>query len=358
VSEESIRINHPLPPLPKFDLKSNYNPSYDFSNLPQPEDSYAMNEEENKKYYTLFTKNKDSNERISMGRVYNMLVTAKVPQDVGQKVLSMIPLSDSSSMNFNEFKVLFHIVFKYLTSNVVPSNLPQSLKLLFQQAPEKKVSGNELDFGFNMNRGSTGFNPPQTNPISVSMPNTNVPQMSTVVQPPVNVSTNINPMMSNMDLNMNRSGMLNNNLNQNMNLLNQNIGLNNTQMNPNNISKCELDNSLNEFNISTIPKKENFDFKDLRNNINEKFNNIYTQSIQDNQFLQKTLEDDNNLVNDLLGDLEKINKNILNMNDKNKLLREQILEVRKRINQEKDNIAKAVMTMNQKTTEFMQNSGK
>jgi hypothetical protein len=322
-----------------------------------------MNEEENKKYYSLFTKNKDMNERISMGKVYNLLVTAKVPQDVGQKVLTMIPLSENTSMNFNEFKVVFHIVFKYLTSGVVPPTLPPSLKAIFQQgAPEKKVSGNELDFGFSgVNRGSTGFGGPQVSnsmpTMTTTIPTTTIPQQSgsphNLGQPQVNVSSNINPMMSNMDL---KPTMMNNNLNPNMNnmLINQNNNLNNTQVNQ---SKSELlENSMNEFNISTIPKKENIDFKDLRNNISEKFNNVYTQSIQDNQFLHKTLEDDNHSLTELLADLEKINKNIQNMNDKNKILREQILEVRKRINQEKDNIAKVQMTMNQKSNELMQNA--
>jgi hypothetical protein len=83
---------------------------------------------------------------------------------------------------------------------------------------------------------------------------------------------------------------------------------------------------------------------------------MYTHSIQENQFLQKTLEDDTGLLNDLVNDLERINKNIQNMNDKNKQLREQILEVRKKINQEKDNIVKATMTLNNKSTELLQST--
>jgi chaperonin cofactor prefoldin len=389
VSEESIRLNHPLPPLPKFDLKSSNNPTVEFNFNPNSqEDTYTMNEEETKKYFALFNKNKDMSDRISMGKLYNMLATVKVPQDVGQKVLCLIPLSENSSMNFNEFKVLFHIIFKFFTSNTVPTTLPPSLKAILS---EKKATGNEMDFGFAMggpssNRGSLGFTGSSSGNVTGNLggignlnpgvntnliPSTNMnlntnmnPNLSTNLNPtnvttninPNNISTN-NPMISNMDINVSKAPQINNNNNLNTNF---NItGVNNSQTNQN-LSKSDIENSLNDFNLSTIPKKEMNagEFNNARNNINDKFNNIYTQSIQENQFLQKTLEDDTNLLNELMSDIERINKNIQTMNDKNKTLREQILEIRKRINQEKDNLVKTTMTLNQKTTELIQTSGK
>jgi hypothetical protein len=223
-----------------------------------------------------------------------------------------------------------------------------------------------FNFGGSSNRGSLGFGgTSSSNQVIPSISSQPInPQPITLTQqviPPQNnynimpnVSSNINPMTSGVNM-INPS---NNNLNTSGHMLTNPNHLTNTHINNQvNTSKSELDNSLNDFNMSHIPKKEsinNNDYNLVKNNMNEKFNNIYTNSIQENQFLQKTLEDDTNLLNDLVNDMERINKNIVSMNEKNKMLREQILEVRKKINQEKDNIVKATMTLNQKSNELMQ----
>ena len=75
-SEESIRLNHPIPPLPKFDLKninnsinknsdvnvsqsSNISPNYTNNIAISESDPFYLTEMDLQKYTALFNKNKD-----------------------------------------------------------------------------------------------------------------------------------------------------------------------------------------------------------------------------------------------------------------------------------------------------------
>ena len=55
---------------------------------------------------------------------------------------------------------------------------------------------------------------------------------------------------------------------------------------------------------------------------------------------------------------EKLEAIINMVNEKNKLVKDQIIEVRRKINLEKENLCKLNQTLNQKTNELIGNQGK
>jgi len=183
VSEESIRLNHPIPPLPKIDLKSPNPPSnlsasvsmdqsmtsnlsiiqtQIYSNnvaasaLPPEKDEFTISEEDDNKYITLFNKNKDFQDKISFGKVNDMFLAAKIPSETLKKIFDIVYLSEPKFLNICEFKVVFHLIYKSYVIKDVPAVLPNSLKQTLSLINKSK--GNEMDFSYsrNTNNFATG----------------------------------------------------------------------------------------------------------------------------------------------------------------------------------------------------------
>lgn len=169
VSEESVKLNHPIPPLPKIDLKSpnpassNLSSSVSLdqsissnfsiqtnSNVPiaAPEkDDFTFSEEDDNKYTVLFNKNKDLPDKISFHKINEMFVAAKIPSETLKKIFDIVQLSEPNFLNIYEFKVVFHLIYKSYVLKDVPVVLPNSLKYVLSHTNKSK--GNEIDFSLN-----------------------------------------------------------------------------------------------------------------------------------------------------------------------------------------------------------------
>ena len=167
VSEEVIRINHPIPPLPKIDLKSgitniqnstldnsinlsnSVNSNFSANNqipIHQPEkDLFSISEEDENKYSTLFNKNKDLTDKMSIKKLNEMFISAKIQQNILTKIFSIVNLSDPNEINLSEFKVVFKLIYKSYEINEVPNILPNSLKFVLMHG-EARQKAKDINF--------------------------------------------------------------------------------------------------------------------------------------------------------------------------------------------------------------------
>jgi epidermal growth factor receptor substrate 15 len=180
VSEEVIRINHPIPPLPKIDLKSASQPAnvntssmdqsinmsmanpINVSSVQPEKDDFTINEEDDNKYTILFNKNKDFPDKISLVKTSEMFIAAKIPSETLKKIFEIIQLADSKCMNIYEFKVVFHLIYRSYVIKEVPIILPNSLKYVLSQS-QRGIRGNEIDFMQSSNARIVQQIPPQGN---------------------------------------------------------------------------------------------------------------------------------------------------------------------------------------------------
>lgn len=163
VSEESIRLNHPVPPLPRIDMKSHQNPSHPSPNMNSfdnplnmsmasninksqlvEKDEFSISEEDDNKYTILFNKNKDNPDKISLNKLNEMFVAAKIPSDTLRKIFDIVKISEPKVLNISEFKVVFHLIYKSYVIKDVPANLPNSLRYILSL--ETKPKGADVDF--------------------------------------------------------------------------------------------------------------------------------------------------------------------------------------------------------------------
>jgi len=168
VSEESIKLNHPIPPLPKIDMK-NPNASQSTasssisldqsissiltiqtsSSLPMiPEkDEFSISEEDDNKYSILFNKNKDFPDKISFNKINEMFVAAKIPSENLKKIFDIVHLNEPKFLNVFEFKVVFHLIYKSYVLKDIPAVLPNSLKYILLHSDRTGV--NDIEFSLN-----------------------------------------------------------------------------------------------------------------------------------------------------------------------------------------------------------------
>lgn len=125
----------------------------------------------------------------------------------------------------------------------------------------------------------------------------------------------------------------------------------------NQINSNILTSDNNQYNNKQV-NLNNESLKQFGGLITENLNKAHENAVQENQFLNKTLDFDNNLLKNLQDDVERINKIILSLNEKNKELKDQILDTRRKINIERDNLTKTTSQIIQKTNEFSQNQSK
>lgn len=164
VSEEVIRINHPIPPLPKIDLKSGQNNNQNITlenstNISNPlntnfsvgvasnpeTDIFSLSEEDENKYTALFNRNKDLPEKISLKKLNEMFISAKIQPQIITKIFNIINFSDQNAINLSEFKVVFKLIYKSYDIKDVPLILPNSLKFVLIHG-ETRQKNKEIDF--------------------------------------------------------------------------------------------------------------------------------------------------------------------------------------------------------------------
>jgi len=256
-----------------------------------------------------------------------MCMQSKVPEDIMMKILSLCPPSENNFVSFNEFKVIFHLIYKSYIAPV-PQVLPESLKRVLVPVStttntvntvNSVTRTNEFDFG-----GKLGMN--------LSLGNVQQSIVSNVAE--INQPKDMESILLN-EFN------LKNNIPFISNTINSNTPVKKEEPLP--------------FSFPPQQTNPSQSYQPAFESVTSQFNSIHKEAVQENTFLTKVHDEDNMLLNNLLEDLEKINKNINNVNHKNGLIKEQITEIRRRINLERDNISKAMTTLNQKTGELISN---
>jgi len=92
--------------------------------------------------------------------------------------------------------------------------------------------------------------------------------------------------------------------------------------------------------------------------IKETISNSLNLQMQNNEFLQTTLDSEKLLLDSLIEDVEKVNRQINLVSEKNKQIKDEILEYRRKINMERDNLVKATSKLYAQTNELINNKGK
>lgn len=372
-SEETIKLNHPIPPLPKFDLKSNtnssinkssdgLNPSQSSSISPRysnnitisDSDPFYITETDVQKYTNLFTKNKDLDNKMSINKAYHMWTTGGVSLDVLKRILLIVPLADKTCLNFNEFKVIFHLIYKSLQYDV-PHVLPDILKRILSPEVDKNESNinnlvNSKDFNFGDKLG-----------IDLNL-GKQKEKRENAIDASRNSFVTSNNIMGNLN---NISNLIPNktqiNTNQSIDmesLLMSEFNLKNTQTINNNLNNQYFAQNLVQNDKTSLQNQGNVQVvNNLTNNLIEKFNNLYNDKINETKFLEQTIEEESNLLRNLSEEVEKIYININQVNQKNISMRSQILEIRRQIEIERDSMSKGLNELNQKSEEMYRNQG-
>jgi hypothetical protein len=372
-SEDSIRLNHPLPPMPRFDLKNSSslnsssildqsvnldnsqirNSSIMTNSVQIQEDvNFSMTDDDIKKYSALFNKNKDLEIKMSINKAFQMWNTAGVSNETMKKILTICPLSDKTCLNFNEFKVIFHLIYKSLQVEI-PSVLPTNLKKILSDNGEPN---SDVNYNAKLNMETQSNNNPfqvnqsiQMNPtqMSISIPNLNSsvqkkPDIETLLMNEFNIKNNNS--FNNESLTV-YTGIPNNDTNK------INSAMENRQTEYNKI------NPEVKYEPQVVIKPFTNEITNISRNVNETFNNIQKEAIAQNQYLTKIIDEDRSLLITLGEEVDKVTANINMINEKNKYLKDQILDLRRKINFEKDNLVKSNLEYSQKVNELISNNG-
>ncbi len=371
VSDEAIRFNSPLPPLPVMDLREkkaqeqNINSSTISTNQSMimnnsiDQSVWIISDEDNKKYSELFNKNKDMDNKITINKAFEMFKKSKIAQEKLVKILSLIPSVDTKTFQINEFKVIIHLIYKCYSNLEVPNQLPEVLQKVIMDG--QVVSTNQsMDFmniikpnsvikqqqpeasNVNINfLNQNMINPPIIDPSNNAFGNfSNVPNITSQTLP----LTSRNDNLSSTILPPNESFIVDNKPAVNHNNFTNINTSSQVRMNSPILTKSIIQPS------TTQNKTLSFDnLKPIQNNMQ----NLYQESLNENTFLIKLLEEDQILLDNLTEDLSRVIKNTELINEKNSSLKNKILEIRRKINLERDNLAKANMNLQNKTNELI-----
>jgi hypothetical protein len=350
VSDESIKLNHPLPPLPKFDLKSGStkNQGLNTSQIDPIEEQFLITEDDIRKYTLLFNKNKDLENKMTINKAQTMWTTAGIALDTIKKILTLVPLEENTEMSFNEFKVIFHLIYKSYNYDL-PASLPICLKNSLDIPKESNknnsnnnsiISQSQIIPNSNSNIAEKlNFFNSQAIPINTTLNNSSIPYTSNLN---TNKSINIDSLVINEFKNKESSSpsipeaTYDESMKYSLPTTNTNKVVNQTQSSINNINP-----GLNSY------------YK----NINENLGNVVQEVKLESQFLNKILDEDNNNLTNILTEIEKLSLNIKSLTDQNKYIRENILEVRKKINIERDNLTKLIQEQKFKNQELNKSQG-
>jgi len=135
-SEDNIKSNNPIPPLPKFNLNISLNNNFNNNQINKNENEnidttysiYDLSEKEKITYKNIFDKQKEPNfERL---RAHNAILIWKNSNADGQeirKVANLIkPLENKGFLNLKEFQVASHLI-EISKDIYLPEKLPLTL---------------------------------------------------------------------------------------------------------------------------------------------------------------------------------------------------------------------------------------
>lgn len=112
----------------------------------------------------------------------------------------------------------------------------------------------------------------------------------------------------------------------------------------------------NEINAKIIQHQSQSkeDIEKVRKTMTDSLN----MHIKEEEFLQITLDSYSQMLKGLVEDSERMEKNITLISDRNKEMKNQILEYRRKINMERDNLVRASKKLYEQTNEVINTKGK
>lgn len=369
VSDEAIRFNSPIPPLPVMDLREkkaqeqNVNSSTISTNQSMimnnsiDQSLWVICEEDNKKYSELFNKNKDMENKITINKAVEMFKKSKIAQEKLVKILSLVASTDGKTYQMNEFKVIIHLIYKCYSNVEVPNYLPEVLQKVIMESPVVVSTNQSMDF-MNVIKPNTIKQQPENSNVNFLNPN----PINSTINDPSNIGfsnfSNIPNITSQQVPLTNRNDNISSSLlPQSESLIVENkpaMNFTNNFSNVNTTTQVRMNSPITSKSIiqpSMIQTKP-LSFENLKS-VQGNMQNLYQDSVNENVFLNKVLEEDQNLLDNLTEDISRIIKNIESINEKNSTLKNKILELRRKINLERDNLAKANMNLQNKTNELI-----
>ena len=290
-SKEAIRLNHPIPPLPKFDLKnasssiatSTTGQSFASSVAQQnPQmniniSGFTILPEQSAQYENLFKSQKDGDESISILKAKQIWLSSGVSNDTVNQAIMLLPNGDTlESLNNRQFHVCTHLIFNSLKLPI-PSVLPSAL----------------IEY--------LGTSQSHTEPVEES----------------------------------------------------QEKGATNPQNNVN-VVESVLFRDFKMKPIVHVDRKSNMaHYRGVSDvgliagtkNLYEQLKLMKEDAEEENKFLTRELDDNVKLLNSFIDDIEKMNRLIANTDQKAKSIKDEIVEYRRKINIENDEMVKISMNM-------------
>jgi len=298
VDSQSIIINEPIPPLPKFDLK-------------EKEDWEISNEMLNQ-YINAYETYKDKNSQlVNIQNANEIFLFYKAKKEIIQKIYEIISFKrPTEGFTKNEIIVIMHLLNKSNNNYTIPNRLPDNLKKLILE-----------------DNSSQNFNP-NLNSLASS-----------------NLFTNSNQQIGN-------SYIINNNSKNELivnsdNQLNNNFLLQPIQSNISRGNNYDLTN--NNITSPTLVVNDNCKIPNI---VNTQLNNCITSKKEVVVNLQNTFEFEQNIYNNIKSQVDlflnegyELDKEIFN-------LKKQIQDVRKEINISADKLKMVVIDNNKKYKEI------
>ena len=302
-SAESIRINHPLPPLPKFDLKSETissstsssitNPNIQSSvgstvpstidnNVESANDFFKLSDKEIEGYQNVFLMNKDKPNTISIIKAKQIWSGTGATNDKMNSVVALFDgiINEEEGFTDKAFHAATHIIFKTLHFPS-PPYLPEELQEYLSKSA------------------------PQTNE-NIEKDNQTSPDIEAVLLKEFNMKPIVH--------------------------LDKKSNMNHYK----GVSAVGLVNGMK--------------------NMLEQIKLMNADAEEENKFLTKELEESLELYNSFIDDIEKVNKVINSVNIKKENVKNEIVDYRRKINIEKDNMAKILVNMKLLQDEIKENS--
>lgn len=147
ITEEAIRINSPLPPLPRFNLQSTNQQQLAFlSSMTQTEDLdavFALDNNEIQKYTRAFNNAKEYDNKISLQKGIQMWKKANVSEEAISNIYKIVsPMKENEFMDISEFIVCTHLALKSFQKEI-PKALPKSLSSFLQR--KERIDSNQFN---------------------------------------------------------------------------------------------------------------------------------------------------------------------------------------------------------------------
>ena len=307
---------------------------------------WLISEEDTKKFASLFNNTKDFGDKLSIKMLHLMCNNAKINPVVLNKILSIMPPLNDGLLNFKYFRVIFQLISKSHLKIEIPDHLPRYLRQQLEHNPIPTQSIN-ANLNKNINPNNQSQQQPQT---QIPSRQINQPQSQVQKKPPTEFDfdcglapikpkevlvENVVPTSINKQQNDSNYMSLNNS-NEMINNTNPNVNVNNNQ---NILNSQNFQNVQNQNVQSHFSKQHSENLKSELIKVHKNILNVLKDKENESAFLNKSLEEDNRILFSLIDEIEKLNRTSQKLDQKNREMNESALELKRRINIEKDKMS-------------------